>query len=43
MRVSLNDPVFVSAHEGATNATPDQLSQVIFLLFNFYKINIYEN
>lgn len=36
VRVSLNDPVFVSAHEGAKNSTPDQLTQVyIFCLFFF--------
>jgi len=33
VRVSLNDPVFVSAHEDAKNSTPDQLTQVYFCLF----------
>ncbi|KAL7080299.1 hypothetical protein ACQ4LE_000729 [Meloidogyne hapla] len=40
IRVSLKDPVFVSAHEGAKNSTPDQLTQSYLVCEEEDKINI---
>lgn len=39
-RLSLQDPMFVSVHENATESTPDQLEQVSYLLlYLFYNLN----
>ncbi|VDK72218.1 unnamed protein product [Gongylonema pulchrum] len=36
VRLAMKNPIYVSVHENAPQATPDSLQQVSFLLFFFY-------